>query len=60
MLYVYLSIYICIYIYIKLMLYVYIYIYKHINFSQTCRLFSKPSTLCVDKALDEKFTDSRN
>ena len=42
------------------MLYVYIYIYKHINFSQTFRLFSKPSTLCVDKALDEKFTDSRN
>ena len=28
----------------------------HINFSQIFRLFSKPSTVCVDKALDEKFT----
>ena len=36
----------------------YIYIYKHINFSQIFRLFSKPSTVCVDKALDEKFTNT--
>ena len=27
-----------------------------LNFSQIFRLFSKPSTVCMDKALDEKFT----
>ena len=40
-------------------MYVYIYVSNiktHIHFSQTFRLFSKPSTVCVDKALDEKFT----
>ena len=31
---------------------------KHINFLQIFRLFSKPSTVCVDKALDEKFTNT--
>ena len=32
--------------------------YKNINFSQIIRLFSKPSTVCVDKVLDEKFTNT--
>ena len=29
---------------------------KHFNFSQIFRLFSKPSMVFVNKALDEKFT----
>ena len=32
--------------------------YKSINFSQIIRLFSKPSTVCADKALDEKFINT--
>ena len=48
------------YIYEYIWIYIYIYKYKNINFSQIFRLFSKPSTVCVDKALDEKFTNSRN
>ena len=32
--------------------------YKNINLSQKFWLFSKPSTVCVDKALDEKFTNT--
>ena len=65
--------YIYIYIYIYMYMYIYIYInfkpkttcvvvniskYKNINFSQIFRLFSKPSTVCVGKALDEKFTNT--
>ena len=34
----------------------YIYeIKKHCNFSQIFRFFKKPSTVCVDRTLDEKF-----
>ena len=46
------------YIYMNIYGYIYIYKYKNINFSQIFRLFSKPSTVCVDKALDEKFTNT--
>ena len=46
------------YIYMNICGYIYIYKYKNINFSQIFRLFSKPSTVCVDKALDEKFTNT--
>ena len=60
--YMYIYIYICIYICIYIYIYIYnIYIIErkdkrtHFNFSQIFRLFSKPSPVCADKALNEKF-----
>ena len=47
------------YIYVYIYTYRYIYILNkktHFNFSQIFQLFSKPSKVCVDKALDKKFT----
>ena len=37
---------------------IYMFLNKNINLSEIFRLFSKPSTVCVDKALDEKFTNT--
>ena len=50
-------------LYIYICMYVCMYVYRYIlnkktqlNFLQIFLLFTKPSTVCVDKALDEKFT----